>query len=682
VAGWKASVGSTGALAALDIPRVGRKNPLVKGDLMCGIAGLVDLAHRSADPEVLRRMIQVIRHRGPDETGVQVDGPVGLAHARLSILDLAGGKQPMSNEDGSIWITFNGEIFNHVELRERLARKGHVFRTLSDTEVIVHAYEQYGDGCVQHFNGQWAFAIWDAKRRRLFLSRDRLGVRPLFYAQTPEAFVFGSEIKALFAQGIPREVDVVGLDQLLTFWSIMAPRTFFKHVRELPPGHSAILQDGALSVAQYWQLDFRPDSSLSEQQHAHALIETLVDASRLRLRADVPVGAYLSGGLDSTLIASVVHRHTQTPLRTFSVTFEDAEYDESHYQAEAIRYLQVDHRQVLCRAQDMGRAFPDVVWHTEQPLVRTAPVPLYLLSKLVRDSGYKVVLTGEGADELLGGYDIFKEAKIRRFWAAVPDSRLRPKLLRKLYPYMTTLQSQSDAYLKAFFCVRPQDLSNPFFSHLPRWELTSQIKRFYSAQVADQLHGYSAQAQLAEELPDRFGQWDPFCQAQFLESRYLLPGYLLSSQGDRVAMAHSVEGRYPFLDYRVAEVASRIPPQLKMKVLNEKYILKLAAADLIPPFVRKRPKQPYRAPDIQCFFDLTSGRARHAYVEELLSRDRLTRGGLFHPDSVGRLVEKVRSGRAIGVRDGMALVAILSAQLVMEQFIHRFGRMSHGDAAD
>jgi asparagine synthase (glutamine-hydrolysing) len=649
---------------------------------MCGIAGLIDRTERGPDPAVLGRMIQVLGHRGPDERGIHIDGSVGLAHARLSILDLAGGKQPMSTADGSLWITFNGEIFNHVELREDLIRKGHVFRTQSDTEVILHAYEQKGEACVQDFNGQWAFALWDARRQQLFLSRDRLGVRPLFYAQTPEAFVFGSEIKALFAQGVPREVDVVALDQVLTFWSIAPPRTFFKHVRELAPGHCAVLRMGKLSVAPYWQLSYSPDSELSEDQHAQALIEVLDDASKLRLRADVPVGAYLSGGLDSTLISALAQRHAQASLRTFSVTFEEELYDESPYQREAIQYLGVDHRQVLCRAKDIGSAFPSVIWHTEQPVVRTAPVPLFLLSKLVRDSGYKVVLTGEGADELLGGYDIFKEAKIRRFWAASPDSKFRPKLLRRLYPYMSTLQSQSDDYLKAFFCVRPHDLSNPFFSHLPRWELTSQIKRFYSAQLTDQLRGYDAQAELAQEIPSEFHRWDPFSQAQYVESRYLLPGYLLSSQGDRVAMAHSVEGRYPFLDYRVADVASRIPSRLKMKVLNEKYILKLAAGDRIPRFLRKRPKQPYRAPDIQCFFDLSSGRAQHPYVEQLLSRDRLTRDGLFHADAVGRLVEKARSGRAIGVRDGMAVVAILSTQLVLDQFIHQFGRVSYDGAGD
>ena len=395
------------------------------------------------------------------------------------------------------------------------------------------------------------------------------------------------------------------------------------------------------------------------------------------LRSDVPVGAYLSGGLDSTVITGMVTRYTDVPLKTFSVAFEDPEFDERSYQQQTVDFLGVrDHHQVVCRAEDIGRAFPDVIWHSEQPIVRTAPTPLFLLSRLVREQGYKVVLTGEGSDEMLGGYDIFKEAKIRRFWASQPQSRWRPLLLKKLYPYMPAMQSQSPAYLQAFFHVKPEQLESPFFSHLPRWGLTAQAKRFLSADVQAALNGYQPESELEAALPAAFAAWSPFAQAQYLEASGLLPGYILSSQGDRVQMANSVEGRCPFLDYRIAELAGRIPASMKMRGLDEKFVLKLATRDLVPPAVHARPKQPYRSMEVPSFFDVATKRARFDYVDEFLSPASLRQTGLFDPDAVARLVDKARTGGVIGLKDSMALVSTLSAQLVAAQFVSRLGRLS------
>jgi len=630
---------------------------------MCGIAGFVAQNSGHCDKQMLRRMIEMVNYRGPDATGFHVAGPVGLAHARLSIIDVGGGHQPMHNEDKTVWITFNGEIFNYVELREELLRKGHRFQSQSDTEVIVH-----------DLNGQWAFAIWDSRRERLFLSRDRLGVRPLFYAGTPEGFVFGSEIKSLLAvPSVPRSIDLEALDEIFTFWVTLPPRTIFKGVSELPPGHSLVFERGKTRLEPYWTLDYNPSMEVQREEEAREmLLDLLLDATRIRLRADVPVGAYLSGGLDSTVIAALVKKLGTTHLRTFSVAFEDKEFDESSFQNEASEFLKTDHERVLCSSGDIGRVFPDVVWHAEKPVLRTAPAPLFLLSKLVREQGYKVVLTGEGSDEVLGGYDIFKEAKIRRFWAKYPESKLRPILLRRLYPYMKNLQSQPDAYLRAFFHVRKDDLDSPFFSHLPRWDMTSKLKMFFSRESREQMKGCNAIARLGAELPSRFRQWDGFSQSQYLEAAYLLPGYILSSQGDRMAMAHSVEGRFPFLDYRVVEFASRLSPRLKMKVLNEKYLLKAAVGDLIPRSVRNRHKQPYRAPDSQSFLMGSGSEILHDYAEELLSPRAITEAGVFDPGTVGKLVAKARQGQVISVRDNMAFVGILSTQLVADRFIKNF----------
>lgn len=639
---------------------------------MCGIAGIVNREGSGIDLPLLNDMLLSIQHRGPDGSGIYRDAHAGLGHVRLSIIDIGGGHQPMANEDESLWITFNGEIFNYVELMADLKRRGHRFQSRCDTEVIIHAYEEFGEDCVRHFNGQWSFAIWDNRRKKLFASRDRLGVRPFFYSESGGNFLFASEIKALLQHPcVRREIDLIGLDQIFTTWGTVPPRTIFKDVHELPPGHSLTWEAGETRVSRFWRPEYSPETyPRTQQQYEEQLLDLLIDATRLRLRSDVPVGAYLSGGLDSSLTTALIKRFTDSQLTTFSVTFDDPQFDESRFQLDVIRHLNTKHESIRCTHADIGAVFPEVIRHTEKPILRTAPAPLFLLSRLVRDQGYKVVITGEGADEMLGGYDIFKEAKIRRFWAQQPGSKIRPQLLKRLYPYMQSLQSQSPAYLQAFFHVRPEDVANPFFSHLPRWDLTAKLKMFYSDDVRAELAGYDVYHDLQKQLPKEFPLWDPFCQSQFLETAFLLPGYILSSQGDRMAMGNSVEGRFPFLDFRLAEFAAKLPPRLKMRGTSEKDILKRVAGEFLPPTITSRPKQPYRAPDAASFFGTPDAPVQLDYVEETLSRDRIADTGIFHPDAVERLVNKARRGQATGVKDNMALVGILSTQLVIDQFIH------------
>jgi asparagine synthase (glutamine-hydrolysing) len=648
---------------------------------MCGIAGIFNLDGAPVALDSLRGMIRMLSHRGPDDTGLHAEHGVGLAHARLSIIDLLGGKQPMPNEDSSLWIIFNGEIFNYVELREELRAKGHRFATRSDTEVILHLFEEEGEDCVRYLNGQWAFAIWDSQRRRLFLSRDRLGVRPLFYTQVNKAFLFGSEIKAIFARPeVTREIDVHGLDEMFTYWCTIPPTTLFRNIHELPPGHSMTVDASGTVVRPYWDNQFESESGdvtpSREQAYADELLQLLIDATQIRLRSDVSVGAYLSGGLDSTVTTALVTKYTNARLRTFSVAFDDAEFDESSFQADAVRFLDTEHQEIRCSKNQIGEVFPDVIWHSEKPVLRTAPAPMYLLSRLVRKCGYKVVVTGEGADEVLGGYDIFKETKIRRFWESQPDSRMRPALLRRLYPYLQNVQNQPDAYRKAFFHINVDRDLQPFFSHLPRWQLTARLKMFFSDAVNAQIGAADDFRNLRALLPKSYSSWDSFCQAQYLETRFLLSGYILSSQGDRMAMAHSVEGRFPFLDHRLVEFASRLPVSLKMKVLNEKYLLKRCAAGLIPASVLKRRKQPYRAPEACSFLQP----AARPYMEELLCPEQIRRDGIFDERAVALLQAKFRKGTAIGIKDNMGLVGIVSTQLLVHQFINHFeNRMTcHG----
>lgn len=636
---------------------------------MCGIAGIVKLNGARVDRDQPARMIATLRHRGPDASGVNVLGEAALAHARLSIIDLSGGSQPMSSADGKLWISFNGEIFNYIELREELLANGHHFSTKSDTEVILNAYREFGEDCVHRFNGQWAFALWDTQGRKLFLSRDRMGVRPLYYTRNAGSFLFASEIKALFASGeIAAEIDLYGLDQVFTFWSTVAPRTIFKNVLQLPPGSSLVVEDGKVRSWRYYAPSFSECENAGaahEEQLAEDLLNLLQDATRLRLRSDVPVGAYLSGGIDSTVTTALAKSIVRDRLRSFSITFEDAEFDESQYQNEASAFLSTQHSNFCCTSSDIAQVFPEVVRHTEQPIIRTAPAPMFLLSQLVHDSGFKVVLTGEGADEVLGGYDIFKEAKIRRFWGRHPESKWRFLLLKRLYPYMDNIQRQPAAYLKHFFHVTSEDLANPFFSHLPRWDLTAKLKLLFSKETREVTSSVNCTEKLEEILPSEFWSWNYFGRAEYLEAEHLLPGYILSSQGDRMAMAHSVEGRYPFLDYRVVEFAARLPANVKMKALDQKHLLKEAVRGLIPESILRRPKQPYRAPDGKCFFEKGSD-----YAEELLSSDTIGKDGIFDPSAVSTLVGKFKAGRAIGIKDNMAIVAVLSTQLLLHHFVH------------
>jgi len=641
---------------------------------MCGIAGYYGRADAPQPAiETLRRMIGTLSHRGPDGSGIHAGSEAGLAHARLSIIDVATGQQPMSSHDGTVWITFNGEIFNYVELRRDLVARGRRFRTESDTEVIVQLYEDMGPDCVELLNGDFAFALWDGRRHQLMLARDRAGVRPLYYTRRGQRLYFASEVKALLqAPGVTAEVDPVALDQIFTLWAPLAPRTPFKDIFELPPAHMLIAGPQGTQVRPYWRLSYPEagDESAVDRRAEHEIVDELeallVDATRIRLRSDVPVGAYLSGGLDSSLLTAVMKTLAPDRLRTFSVTFESLEFDEGAYQREMVRALATEHTSIACSTSDIGRIFPDVIRHVERPILRTAPAPLFMLSEHVHANGFKVVLTGEGADEVFGGYDIFKEAKVRRFCAAQPRSQRRLQLLQRLYPYLPALKNQSQRYREAFFATGAGDLADPLFSHLPRFRTTAGAKDFFSAPLREALHGYDALAELRERLPPEFDRWHPLSQAQYLETAHLLPGYILSSQGDRVSMAHSVEGRFPFLDHRVIEFGARLAPRLKLRTLREKHILREAAKRFLPAAIAGRPKQPYRAPDSQSFV----GPQAPAFAAEALAPSRIHALGLFEPRAVEKLVRKCASQPFVGFRDNMAFVGVLSTQTLVQQFVH------------
>ncbi len=640
---------------------------------MCGIAGIVNLKEGVAPSRTeLEQMIHAVHHRGPDGYGYYNHDRVGLAHARLSIIDLAGGDQPIHNEHKTVQVVFNGEIFNYVELRAELEKQGHRFYTHSDTEVIVHLYEEHGEAFVEHLNGQFAIALWDEPRRKLVLTRDRTGIRPLFYTETGNRLYFASEVKSLFSHpAIHRAIDLTALQEVFTFWTTLPPNSLFESVKMLPPGHLMTVQQGEISINRYWDWNFPNeaiDSHKSADEWAEELKALMIDSVRLQLRSDVPVGAYLSGGLDSSVLTSLIKNFTDTPLRTFSIGFEDEEFDESAYQQDLVKYLGTHHTHVQCKRSDIGAAFPKVIRHTESTIVRTAPTPLMLLSQAVRESGYKVVLTGEGADEVFGGYDIFKEAKVRRFWSHAPESEWRPLILQRLYPYLKHSPTASGAFTQRFFQQGMEHLDKPYFAHIPRWATTQRILQFLSDEARAAVQPPVDFARIERILPDAIQQWKPLNRDQYIEANTLLSGYLLSSQGDRVGMANSIEGRFPFLDHRVIEFAARLPSRYKIMGLNEKYMLKKTMQGLIPESIRNRSKQPYRAPDSQSFFQ--DGKPLD-YVDDLFSESRIRQAGYFNPKATSMLLNKCARGKALGFGDNMAFVGILSTMLIDEQFIAR-----------
>ena len=641
---------------------------------MCGVCGIVSW---SAPPDLslLRRMTSRLGHRGPDGNGWYRDRSAALGHTRLAIIDTGGGAQPLCNEDGTLWITFNGEIFNYVELGEELRRRGHRFRTASDTEVIVHAWEEWGTECFSRFNGQWALALWDRRAERLVLSRDRLGVRPLYYTRLPTGLRFASEVKSLFADpAVERAFDPAGLDQTFTYWSTVAPRTVFRGIEQLEPGHYAVLDRQGFRKAPYWSITFPErgrEPAQDVRENAEALRERVVEATRLRfLRSDVPVGAYLSGGLDSAVTAAAIARYTDAPLHTFSLRFTDGEFDEGLHQKKMSAVLGTDHQDIVVSPSDIAAVFPEVVRHAETPVLRSAPAPLYLLSKLVRENGYKVVVTGEGADEVLAGYDIFREARVRQFWARDPGSAKRTRGAELLYPWMARSPGRMPAFARSFF-GRNLDPDDPALSHRPRWDSTSVIKKMLSSGMQDRI-GRDGGEDVVAAMPPESADWDPLSRDQWLEMTTLLPGYILASQGDRMLMANSVEGRFPFLDREVVDFAATVPAHHKLFGLEEKYLLKQAFADLVPDEIIRRPKQPYRAPDAASFF----ATERPEWFDEVMSDRAVAAAGVFAPAAVAGLLDKCRrtGGENMSNTDNMRVLAIVSTQLTHAGLIARGGQ--------
>jgi asparagine synthase (glutamine-hydrolysing) len=605
---------------------------------MCGIAGFVSAERTMSQLEsaaVLDRMCRAIAHRGPDDQGVMLEGTVALGMRRLSIIDLAGGHQPISNEDGTVTIVFNGEIYNYRELQPVLEARGHRFKTNSDTEAIVHAYEEYGAECVSHLRGMFGFAIWDARRRELFIARDRAGKKPLYYTVTASGtLIFGSELKSLREHPEFRgEISAEALDAYLTFGYIPDPLTIFSGVHKLPPGYHLTFKDNRLRVEQYWDFPYREaqaDASLREEDYLEELRALLDEAVRLRLVADVPLGAFLSGGVDSSVVVGLMSRATSRPVKTFSIGFHEDSYNELKYARVAAKEFETEHHEFIV-TPDICSIVDELVWHFDEPFADSSAIPTYMVSKLARQF-VKVVLSGDGGDELFGGYTRYVVDRKRSGFARLPRV-VREGLMQPLGRSLP-----HGAWGRNYVhnvALDPLDRYIEDISIFTRLNKPSLYTEDFRAQLREGAAAASFRQHAALARAD-----DPLDPLLYLDSKTYLPGDILTKV-DRMSMAVSLEARVPLLDHKLIEfVCARIPASMKMKGLETKHIFKRAVADLVPAPILERPKQGFGVPIQQWINQQLRER-----VHGTLTESRTEQRGYTEPRYIRVLLNEHESGR-------------------------------------
>lgn len=625
---------------------------------MCGIAGIVQ--NSPVDRSLLKAAADLLAHRGPDESSVYACGNMGFAHTRLSIVDLEHGGQPAFNEDQTVVVIFNGEIFNHEFLKKDLAAKGHRFSNRSDTAVLPHLYEEYGEWMFERLDGQFSIALWDSREKRLLLARDRIGKLPLFYAQEKESLIFGSEMKAvMLLGGITPRISGGVLQEIFTYWAPIGKNTVFDKVKTLLSGEYLIFEQGNIRCRRYWQLQFGQGPAMSPEDAADRMEELLICAVGKRMMGDVPISAYLSGGLDSSLICAVAAKHFNKNIDTFSIAFNSSDYDESQYQQLVADLLGTRHHTVFFDENDFAGLLKKCVYHCETPFLRTGPLPMLKLSEWVHWHERRVVLTGEGSDEFFGGYDLFREVKIRHFCMKEPDSAIRGLLYKRINQFIPGLKSMSAQALSLYYNSGQND--GDFGSHLSRWRNAGFFRLFLTddIQAHDETIGHG---RLWEFLPDGYGEYTPIMKAQQLEIITLLERYLLCTQGDRVSMANSVECRYPFLDSDLVDFALNLDDRLKIRGLNEKYVVRRVARKYLPEAVLKRRKFPYRAPvTVQKIL-------KDPYFKHILGADMLKKFNIFKPQHVEAFLKKAFEKNILNERELMLFMGIITTQTLCDCF--------------
>ena len=618
---------------------------------MCGIAGVYEYATgRPVETQALLDMLSVIRHRGPDDEGTYVHNNFAMGMRRLSIIDLAGGKQPISNEDGSVTVVFNGEIYNYRELREKLRARGHKLVTASDTEVIVHLYEELGQDCVRELRGMFGFALWDAARQRLFIARDRLGIKPLYYLEHRGCLIFASEIKAILQHPhVTADVNMDALSQFISLKYVPAPQTMFAGIRCVPPGHTITCDPQKLEVKSYWQLSFARDENYnaSEEKCAEQLAELLRECVKLHLVSDVPFGAFLSGGVDSSTIVALMSQLLDRPVKTFSVGFDGngAAYSELPYARLVSKRYETDHHEILVRPSDLMNLAEKVVWHLDQPIADNACVANYMVAELA-SRHVKMVLTGEGGDELFAGYARYAGEAMWSWFRNIPQpARSLAVRLSKRIPGFRRPK------LALFALSQPSEVTRltnwfPLFNSEMRAQLLSdQFKRATSDASAERI--------FAEHLAATDAT-DSLSRMLYLDTKLWLPDDLLA-RGDKTSMASSLEARVPLLDHKLVEFAASLPPHMKLKGLTRKYLLKKVARRWLPSEVIDRKKEGFPMP-----FSIWFRNEARDFVRDLLSPATLKRRGLFDVAYVEQLLQHHESGVA---DHGSLLWGLLSLEL-------------------
>jgi asparagine synthase (glutamine-hydrolysing) len=607
---------------------------------MCGICGHVAFGNQPVDLAVLEAMNRALVHRGPDDAGVYVDSSqtAGMAMRRLSIIDLATGRQPMSNEDGTLWIIFNGEIYNHRELRRRLEGLGHVFATQSDTEAILHAYEMYGDDCVLHLNGMFAFALWDGRRRRLLLARDHLGIKPLFYYAGPDGLVFGSELKAVLTHpSVPRHLNLAGLHQFLALEYIPAPATIFQEIHKLPAGHRLVVEDGQWRVEEYWDIKFRP-VTLTAAECAEALLELLRDSVKIRMMSEVPLGAFLSGGIDSSTVVALMSEISGRPVKTFSVGFGDQTYNELPYARLVAQAFGTQHHEAILEPNIADLAL-QLVAHFDEPFADFSVFPTYLVSQVARQA-VTVALSGDGGDEIFAGYDTYRAEQLdHRLYRRLPVQTRRaimPRLLAAVPPGASKKGVINK--LKRFV----EGGAFPAQLQHARWMLflnEAQRDDLYRPALKEALTGESA-TDAIEQAFRRAAGAEPLAQQQYVDIKTYLAENILAKV-DRASMAVSLEARVPLLDHRLVEFAVNLPATAKLHGNQTKSILRRAMSGRLPPAVLNKPKEGFSIP----LKHWLRSQLRPLMID-LLSTETIRRRGYFSPACVDRWKREHLAGQA------------------------------------
>jgi asparagine synthase (glutamine-hydrolysing) len=602
---------------------------------MCGICGVLNFdRRREVQRSWLDSMNRQIVHRGPDDDGFFVSENVGLAMRRLSIIDLATGHQPLSNEDGTIVLVYNGEVYNYQDLREQLLQRGHIFRTNSDTEVIVHLYEEYGKNCVQHLRGMFAFAIWDEKERRLFAARDRLGIKPFYYRLTDREFIFASEIKSLLEfPAVKRELNRAALPEYLAFGYLGGQDTLFKGINTLPPGHWLELDEsGKASLQEYWDLHFEIKEEHPEKFYVQTYRELLEQCVSSHLMSDMPLGVFLSGGLDSSAVAAITAKLCREPLQTFSVGYDESHFTELPYARAVAEHIGSQHHEVVVRCEDFFAALPRLIWHEDKPITWPSSVALYFVARLAREH-VVVVLTGEGSDETLAGYSRYAwtlwNARLDSVYRQVLPQSLR-RLVRDFVSSTTLLAADTRRKLQHTFVGRNGDYWNSlYFENF----LCSFVQREQQELLLDLPSSSSRNPYRNSTSFWEHGSDDLLSRMLYADIKTYLVELLMKQ--DRMSMAASVESRVPFLDHVLVEFAARIPSRYSIHGLRGKYVLKSAVRDLLPASIIDRRKMGFPTP----WSAWLSG-PKAAWTEELLTEPRTLERGLFKPDAVRQILRE------------------------------------------